>query len=325
LNTPLVSIVIVNYNAGEYLRKCIESLEHQTCQDFEVIVVDNNSGDDSLASISCIPHLKRICNSVNRGFAAGQNQGIAAASGRFVLALNYDIALGDDFIQELTSALNRTPEAGWACGKMLNMLPDGSRLDSFYAAGHMLADDRFSFLRANGMPDHGQHDRMDFVFGAPGAAALYKREFIEDIAIDGQFFDERYFTWYEDVDIDWRGQAAGWKCLFVPQALAYHVGHVGEVYAEPYKSWRARYGIRNRWLLIATNESCTELQRVWPALLRYELSSLLFVVRTGLVRAYLAALLQLIRDVPHILRRRELQRTKGHRGNTQVWAAGGKR
>jgi GT2 family glycosyltransferase len=305
---PVVSIVIVNYNAGAYVRQCLDSLAWQTFQAFEVIVVDNASADDSMASINDVPGIRCLLNNDNLGFAAGQNQGIAEAKGSYVLALNYDLALEDDFLERLVTALAAAPEAGWACGKMLNMSPDGARLDSFYAAGHELAADRFSFLRGNGEPDRGQYDRSEGVFGAPGAAALYRREFIDDLQIDGRFFDERYFNWYEDLDVDWRGHARGWQCLYVPAAAAYHVGHVGEAYREPFKSWQARCGIRNRWLLIAANDSPGAMLRDAPALIRYELSSILYVVRAGLVRAYLGALAQIIRDIPYIVRRRRWQR-----------------
>jgi GT2 family glycosyltransferase len=210
-----------------------------------------------------------------------------------------------NYLQELVDALNRTPEAGWASGKLLNMTPDRQKLKTIYATGHILAPDRFAFLRGNGETDRGQYDQRVFIFGAPGAAVMYKREMIADISFNEQFFDEHLFTWYEDVDVDWRASRAGWKCLYVPSAVAYHVGHVGEEYQEPYKSWRATYGIRNRWLVMAANETMVSLKKNIKSLIRYELSSFLFVLRSGLIKAYFKALWGFLTSVSYIKSKRK--------------------
>lgn len=291
---PRVSIVIVNYNAGDHLPRCLESLRRQTMRDYELIVVDNASQDGSMAAVEDFPNARAEYNEENRGFAAGQNQGFALARAPFILALNYDLVMRPTFLEKFVSALAADPSAGWACAKLLNMSSDGEPLSTFYAAGHTLEPDRFPRLRGNGMEDRGQYNRREYVFGAPGAAALYRRELIQSAELGGGFFDESFFTWFEDVDIDWRAQNLGWKCLYVPEAVAYHVGHVGEEYTEPFRSFRVCLHIRNRWLSILANERSPNL---W-ALLKYELESFLWVSRVGLLRAYFSAVFSALKRLP---------------------------
>lgn len=298
----LISIIVVNYNSGHQLPRCLASLQRQTWRNFEVIVVDNASTDNSMAHLDAYPEVRKVYNTTNRGFAAGQNQGIAVAQGEYILALNYDLVMLPDFLEQLVNALAKDREAGWACGKMLNMTSDGKASHTIYAVGHVLPPDRFAKLRGNGEVDHGQYDQAEYVIGAPGAAALYKREMVEDISFEGQFFDESFFTWGEDVDVDWRAHNRGWKCLYVPAAVVYHQGHVGEVYQEPFRSFYVRTTIRNRWLMILANERRPQIF----SLIAYEWSLLLYVIRAHLVTAYVGAIISSLRLGLTVLRKRSL-------------------
>jgi GT2 family glycosyltransferase len=300
---PIISIVIVNFNSGNLLRKCLTSLFSQTIKDWEIIIIDNESNDDSLSNICYIEKLFVIKNPINRGFAAGQNQGISYSSGKYILALNFDIILPDHFLENLLIGMEENLEAGWACGKLLNMTDSVGLSSTLYSTGHVLPLNRFPKLRGNGENDTSQFNKSEYVFGAPGAAALYRRSMIEDLTFDNQFFDESFFTWYEDVDIDWRAQNRGWKCLYVPDAVAYHMGHVGEEYQEPFRSFRARLTIRNRWLMIIANE--TRLFSILKPLIKYEFSLLIYVVRDHLITAYLKALVDFIKLTPIAIAKRK--------------------
>lgn len=313
---PRVSVVIVNYDGGRHLPRCLESLRQQTLQDFQLIVVDNASSDGSMAAVEKFPNVQTVYNEQNKGFAAGQNQGFALSRAPFILALNYDLIVRPNFLENLVSALAGDPSAGWACAKLLNMSHEGEPLPSFYAAGHTLEPDRFPRLRGNGEDDQGQYDRKEYVFGAPGAAALYRRELVRSAEIDGEFFDESFFTWFEDVDVDWRAQNLGWKCLYVPEAVAYHVGHIGEEYTEPFRSFRVRLHIRNRWLSIIANERSPKVRE----LLKYELGSFLWVSRAGLLQAYLSAVISVLRRLPAAWQKRRAVLDK--RAETSVVMAG---
>ena len=300
-----LSVVIVNFNSGAQLGKCLNSLWAQGFQDFEVIIIDNASHDDSIGCLIDFNRISIIKNPTNRGFAAGQNQGIVRCYGKYILALNYDLIMTRDFLQNLVDALESAPDAGWACGKLLSMGPSGEFTNVIYAVGHQLPPNRFPLLKGNGEVDSGQYEEKGFVFGASGAAALYRREFIDDLKFNGQFFDESFFTWCEDVDVDWRGQNRGWTCLYVPTAVAYHQGHVGETYQEPFLSFRAMLSIRNRWLMILANEKLVNYKSNWKELAQYEFGLFRYVITGHLLRAYLKAVCSLFALLPVVISKRK--------------------
>jgi len=261
----------------------------QTLQDIEIIVVDNNSQDGSLAILDDYPRVSIIRNMANLGFAAGQNQGFRLARGQYIMALNYDLYMPPQFLESLLIGLKSDNQAGWACGKLLNMSPDGKMEKTIYAVGHTLPLNRFPKLRGNGDVDCGQYDQREYVFGAPGAAVIYRREFIDHISFDDQFFDESFFTWYEDVDVDWRGNNCGWKCIYIPDAQAYHQGHVGERYVDPFLSFFVELTVRNRWLMVLANE--LELKHNFSlSIMQYEFALLRYVLRERLLKAYVRAI-----------------------------------
>jgi GT2 family glycosyltransferase len=287
LDSCLLSIIVVNYNAGAFLLRCLRSIEAQTLRDYEVIIVDNGSSDGSLGAVQESARVRIVSNSQNLGFAAAQNQGMRLARGRYLMPLNFDIEMTACFLEEMVAAIGKSPRIGLITGKLMQMSVAGEHLDTFYSTGHILPPNRFVCHRGAGEYDHGQYDDMCEVFGAPGAAALYRREMLEDISFRGCVFDESLFTWYEDVDLDWRARRLGWKCLYVPGAVAYHVGHPeghgGDL-------WKIGMQIRNRWLVILANDDFAVFNKSTVAMLLYELGLLRYVLSRGYLPAYLRAL-----------------------------------
>jgi GT2 family glycosyltransferase len=304
---PLVSIVIVNYNAGAYLAACLDSLAVQTLADFEVIVVDNASRDDSLSAVQGRARVRVMRNSSNLGFAAAQNQGMRASQGRYLMALNFDIQLAPDYLAQAVAAMESYPMIGSLSGKMLKMKPDGERTTQFDNAGLLFTRRRMPQHRGVGEQDRGQYQQPDLVFGVMGAAALYRRAMLDDVAWRGQYFDESYFMWYEDIDLDWRARLRGWDCLYLPQAVAYHVG-------DPHGHGRSRFGaemtIRNRWMMILANENMLWAVRNSPWLVYEEFNLLSHVLRSGLAGAYLRALGGFIQRIPPVLKKRRWSRSR---------------
>jgi GT2 family glycosyltransferase len=298
---PTLSIVIVNYNAGPYLARCLDSLEKQSFQDFEVIVIDNASKDASYLAAKNRPRIELVENRENKGFAAAQNQGFSRSSGRFLMPLNFDIYLMPEFLEKVVAVLDAHPTVGTVSGKMLRMLPDGRWTNEFDNAGLLLSPGRKPLHRGQGEKDLGQYQQQDFVFGAMGAAAVYRREMLNDIAFRGQYFDESYFTWWEDVDLDWRSRLRGWDCLYVPGALAYHVG-------DPQKNnataFAARHAIRNRWQMILSNDCIHCISRDLRLMLIEELKLVRHVIKFHLVTAYLTALGEMAVRLPAVLAKR---------------------
>lgn len=306
----MVSIVIVNYNAGELLHRCLESIAWQTYPSWEVIIVDNASQDQSLRSVGQFDQVTVIRNSDNMGFAAAQNQGLGLAQGCYLMPLNFDIEMTPRFLDEMVAAMELSPTIGIVTGKLMAMSTDGRHLNTFYSAGHVMPANGHALHRGEGESDHGQYDEMCEVFGAPGAAPLYRREMLEDIAFRGQYFDESLFTWYEDVDLDWRAQRLGWRCVYTPKAVAYHLGHPE---GHGGNLWQLAIGIRNRWLVVLANSDFRA--GTVHALLRYEFSLLRYVVRNGYLSAYVNAWKQFLGLMQTALEKRRwtMQRARSRR------------
>jgi GT2 family glycosyltransferase len=301
VDSCLLSIIIVNYNAGAFLPRCLCSIEAQTLRDHEVIIVDNGSSDGSLEVVQESERVQIIHNQQNLGFAAAQNQGIRHARGRYLMPLNFDIEMTPRFLEEMVAAIEKSPGIGLVTGKLVQMSADGEHLDTFYSTGHILPPDRFVHHRGAGEYDRGQYNDMEEVFGAPGAAPLYRREMLESIAFRGAYFDESLFTWYEDVDIDWRAKRMGWKCIYNPKAVAYHVGH-----PEGHGSdlWKISTQIRNRWLVILANDDFAPFSKKTWAMFLYELGLIRYVLLQGYSSAYLIAIRGFLDLIPITLAKR---------------------
>lgn len=209
------AVIIANWNGARHLRMCLDSLRRQTHPQFEVIVVDNGSTDDSLRLLGeDYPEVRVLALAENLGFTVASNRGAQAAHADVVVMLNNDTEAEPGWLEALCQALADHPEAGAAASKMLLF----DRRDTLHSAGDMLGPGFIPQNRGVWEIDRGQYDHQIEVFGACGGAAAYRRTAWEQLG----GFDERLFMWLEDVDLAWRAQQAGWKCVFVPEARVYH-------------------------------------------------------------------------------------------------------
>ncbi len=218
---PLISVVIPNWNGAHHLPVCLNSLRHQTHQRVEVIVVDNNSEDESLALLEReYPEVRAIALEENRGYAGGVNAGLKAAQGEVLAVLNNDTEADDRWLEELWAAMQKHPKAGSATSKILLF----DRRTILNSAGDLYRVDGIPVNRGVWEEDRGQFDQVDKVFSPCGGACALRRSMLEDLASRGQEgpFDEDFFAYGEDVDLGWRAQLAGWECLYVPTAVVYH-------------------------------------------------------------------------------------------------------
>jgi len=221
-----VSVTIVTYNSGRFIKRCLESVLDQKYPFKEIIVIDNNSGDGTIDILEPFEDRCRIVyNEENIGFSAAQNQAIALSDSEWILTLNPDVLLLPGFIEALMAAGGADPKVGTICGKLMTMtaafdFPEDPLVDStgIYFTPNLRHLDRGSLQL-----DNGDFRNYEYVFGATAAAALYRREMIEDISIMGEFFDNDFFVYREDADVAWRAQLMGWRCLYVPYAKGYHV------------------------------------------------------------------------------------------------------
>ncbi|MCX6620153.1 MAG: glycosyltransferase family 2 protein [Acidobacteria bacterium] len=242
---PTVSVVVVNWNRKELLRRCLESLAAQRGVNFEVVLVDNGSTDGSLRMIeqefSARPDLplRLIRNSGNRGFCGANNQGIqAAAASEFVALLNNDAEAADGWLAALLSAFQDRPDVGMAASKVL-VYEDPRRIDK---VGHLIYPDGQNRGRGSGEYDHGQYDQVEETLWPDGCAAMYRRAMLDRIG----GFDEDFFAYADDADLGLRARIAGWRCLYIPAAVAKH--HRGATLGT-FSSRRLELIERNRVLL----------------------------------------------------------------------------
>lgn len=212
---PTVSIIIPNWNGMAHLPDCLDSIGVQTMEPMETIIVDNGSSDGSVEFVKThYPWAVVIPLPSNAGVGIALNRGISESRGEYLALLNNDIALSPQWLETMVTALQSEAQAGSVACKMLKFY-ERNRID---AAGDFLTRAGAPFARGFNEPDNGEYDTRGFVFGACGGAALYRRAMLEEIGV----FDEDFVSFFEDVDLAFRAQLAGYKCLYVPTAVCYH-------------------------------------------------------------------------------------------------------
>jgi GT2 family glycosyltransferase len=265
----LVSVTIVTFNSGRFIKRCLESVLEQKYSNMEVVVIDNASTDGTIDLLEQFADRCRICyNDENLGFAAAQNQAIAMSQGEWVLTLNPDVLLLPNFIQALVDAGQVDPKVGSVCGKLLTIrasfdLPDKQLVDS---TGIYFTPMLRHLDRGSQEIDNGHYLNFEYVFGATAAAALYRRSMIDDIAVLGEFFDPDFFVYREDADVAWRAQLMGWRCIYTPLARGYHVRNVLPGNRRALPSVINMHSVKNRFLLRLKNMTPDLYRRNWVSI-----------------------------------------------------------
>ena len=212
---PLFSVVIPHWNAIQFLPTCFDALQRQTYQPIEVIVADNASHDGSQELIKReYPWVKLIELEKNYGFTGACNAGTRAARGEFIALLNNDTEADPGWAAAVVDAFQRHPDAGSVASKMLLF----DRRDHIHTAGDFFTVDGRAGNRGVWERDEGQYDREEYVFSACGGSSAYRRTMLDAIGL----LDDDFFFSGEDVDLGWRAQLAGWRCLYTPRAIVYH-------------------------------------------------------------------------------------------------------
>jgi GT2 family glycosyltransferase len=261
-----VSVTIVTYNSGRFIKRCLESVLAQKYLRKEIIVIDNASVDGTVDILEQFEdRCKIVYNDENIGFAAAQNQAIQMSGGDWVLTLNPDVLLLPNFIQALVDAGQLNPKVGTVCGKLLSILanfdlPDKPLVDS---TGIYFTPMLRHLDRGSQEVDNGHYLNHEYVFGATAAAALYRREMIEDVAIDNEFFDPDFFVYREDADVAWRSQLFGWRCIYTPHARGYHVRNVLPGNRRALPPVINMHSVKNRFLLRMKNITPDLYRRNW--------------------------------------------------------------
>ena len=231
---PEVTVVIVNYNGGDYLRGCLASLATQTFQNFETIIVDNASSDNSLDRIVEKPlRLAILKQTKNLGFAGGNNVGAKAGKGKWLALLNPDAEAAPDWLEAMMRALEQRPTHRMLASLQIS-LHDAAKLDG---AGDCYLAYGYAWRGGFGHPASSAPPAGE-CFAPCGAAALYPRE----VFLEAGGFDERYFCYHEDVDLAFRLRLQGERCQFVPDA---RVRHAGSAISGRASTFSVFHGVRN--------------------------------------------------------------------------------
>jgi GT2 family glycosyltransferase len=291
----LFSVVIPNWNGAHHLPPCLDALRAQTYPRLEVIVADNASTDGSLALLAeCYPEVRVIALPQNRGFTGACNAGMQAAGGAYVALLNNDTEVDPGWAAAVVDAFERYPDAGLVASKML-LFNDRRR---FHTAGDLYRVDGRLVNRGVWEEDRGQYDHEEYVFSACGGSSAYRRALLDDVGL----LDDDFFFSCEDMDLAWRAQLTGYRCIYTPNAVVYHhlAATGGGVTASFYD------GRNTIWILIKDYPAAL-WRKHWRKILRAQWGlawEALRAWRGAAARARLRGVTAALAGVPKMLRKR---------------------
>ncbi len=210
-----VSVIVLNWNGKHLLERCLPSVLAQNCGGYEVVLFDNGSTDGSPDWVaSRFPAVKILRSDANLGFARGNNEAIRATDSPYVALLNNDADPAPNWLRDLMAAIEPDPSIGMCASKMVRV-DDPSIMD---ACGIEVDRAGIGWNRYSGQQDRVEETEPYEVFGPCAGAALYRRAMLDQVGL----LDEDYFIYYEDIDLAWRAQRAGWRCLYIPSARVVH-------------------------------------------------------------------------------------------------------
>ena len=303
-----VSIIIVNWNGKKFLADCLDGLKQQTYKDFSVLIVDNGSNDGSPEFVQThYPEVRIITLSRNLGFAVANNIAIQSVQTKYVALLNNDAVPHPAWLAALVNVLENHFDAGLVASKMLfydnrNVVDRAG--DEYTAAGA-------GNLRGRGEPSEN-FNNLELVFGACAGAALYRKLMLDDIGL----FDEDFFLLYEDVDLSFRAQLEGYKCLYVPDAIVYHKASssIGDDSAIS-----VYYSHRNLEWVYIQNMPAGLVKKTIVKHLIYNVGSLIFFVFRGRGKDFLRAKWDAVMGLKRALDKRRQTQSRKKVSDEYIW------
>ena len=274
------AVIIPNWNGMEYLTGCLEALERQKDQDFEILMIDNGSQDGSVEYVrSHHPQVRIHAFQENTGFCRAVNTGIELTDAPYVILLNNDTVPAPDFVGELVKAISADKRI-FSCQARMVRMDDPDYLDD---AGDMYCALGWAYARGKGCKA-SEYDRETEIFASCGGAAIYRKEILEKIGT----FDEKHFAYLEDIDLGYRAQIHGYRNIYAPGAVVIHKGSAAT--GSAYNSFKVKLASRNSVYLIYKNMPALQVVLNIPFLLAGFLIKTLFFVRKGLGKEYVKGL-----------------------------------
>ena len=289
---PLVSVIILNYNAGDFLVQCIESIKKSTYSNYEIILVDNASTDSSLAMCkNKFPKITYIQNNENLGYSAGNNIGVEQAKGDYIVILNPDTIVKPNWLDELMHGYQTFGE-GLYQPKMLT-IEDKTRINT---AGNMIQIFGFGYSRGKGEKDSGQYDGSQKIGFASGACLFTSKIVFNKVG----GFEPFLFAYNEDMDLGWRAAKMGINSYFIPSAIVYHA----ESYSNKWSQKKFFLLERNRLYCIFTHYSLKSRIKIIPFFVLTEIAVLFYFLLKKMLRQKLSAYSSIIKNRKYIAQKR---------------------
>jgi len=261
----LASIIILTYNSAKYIENCLGSVFNQTHKNFEILVIDNNSKDETMSRIERIGNnakIELILNKENTGYAAGNNLGIRKSRGEYIFLVNPDVVLDTGFVKEIIDEFEKDSTVGSMQGKIYQLIGN-QKTKIIDTLGFEVFKSGRIIDKGQGNKDNGKYDEKKEIFGVNGAVPAYRRRALNEVKLREEYLDEDFFCYVEDIDLAWRLKSMGWKSFFLPTAIAWHdrtssksISGGWKKFRETRKSqslWMRKISWRNTWLLFVKN------------------------------------------------------------------------
>lgn len=295
------TIIIPNFNGRVFLMECLSSLRKQTLESFGSILVDNGSNDESVEFVRVnYPEVEVVELKENKGFAAAVNEGIKRMESEYVVVLNNDTIQEANWLRNLVETADKHPEFSFFASKVLQM-EDKSKIDS---TGEVYTWWGMPYPRGRDEIDKGQYNKSTEIFGATGNGTLYRKSMLDKIGL----FDEEFFAYYEDVDLSFRAQLAGFKCMFVPSAVIYH--KMGAT-SDKMSNFSLYHSLKNGYYLFLKNTPFPLIIVKFPKFFLGQLLRATSTIKKGHPVVLLKAYFRVLVKLPHVfMERRKIMKTK---------------
>ena len=285
---PLVSVIVLNYNAGKLLLNCIDSVKKSAFKHLEIIVVDNISTDKSQETCKeKYPDIKLIQNNENLGYCEGNNIGIREAKGDYIIILNPDTIVESNWVEELISAYNKFGE-GLYQPKILSL----EKTQILQSTGNMLHIFGFGFARDKGKNDNLEKNTIEKIGYASGTCLFTSKKVLKQVGL----LDPFLFLYHDDLDLGWRAAQIGIGSYYVPNSVIYHV----ESYALKWNAKKFYWLERNRKYCILTHYSKKTYAKILPSLILVDFFVWLFYLSKGFLGSKIKAEIDILRNKKHI-------------------------
>jgi GT2 family glycosyltransferase len=296
-----VAINLVTWNGEKQIRTCLNSILDQTMQDFLLLIIDNGSVDQTIKIIEeeYLPafkdKIKFVRNKSNMGFAFAHNQAILWTDSDYVLVLNQDVILDSKYLAKAVEFLDKHHDVGSVSGKILRWqntelddLGEGQKSDIIDSLGLKIFKSQRVVDRASGEKDSGQYENITEIFGPCATCPIYRRQSLEDVRFEDEYFDKDFFSYKEDVDLAYRLAWRGRGSYYLPEAIAYHErGVKGEDKTSHWALIRHRkdksrfvnyHSYKNHLFILYKNLSGRNLGRYFFSIFFYELKKFLYIL-----------------------------------------------